>query len=188
MLTSNDIANEAVMLMGGNQAAVSGMAPTFDNSTSGKALQLLYVPAVTAIARQHEWDFARKAVTLALSGNAAPFPWSYEYVYPAGCIQLWQIAPSALADPNDPLPISSAVGNAIVGGAQTKVVWTNEQNALAVINVVPLEHLWDSLFHQAVVRLLASAMAMATGGKPDLAQSMLESGGAFETLAESRES
>ena len=186
--TSNDIANEAIQLMGGNQPFVTGLAPNFDSSVTGKALQKLYAPTVATVARQHEWDFARQTVALALSGNVAPFPWAYEYVYPANCVQLWQLAPAALTDANNTLPINSAVGNAIVGAAQAKVIWSNLQNANAVINSNPLEATWDALFREAVVRLLASALAMAIGGKPDVAQSMLESGGAFETLAEGRES
>ena len=188
MTTSNDIANEAIQLMGGNQSAVTGLAPTFDNSTTGKALQRLYAPTVAAVARQHEWDFARKTAALALSGNAAPFPWAYEYNYPAECVQLWQIAPASLLDVNNPIPINFTVGNAVVGGSQSKVIWTNLQGALGVYNANPQETTWDALFRQSVVRLLSSVLALSTAGKPDLAQSMLESGGAFETLAESRDS
>ena len=186
--TSNDIANEAVQLMGGNQPFVTGLAPNFDSSVTGKALQKLYAPTVAAVARQSEWGFARQMVALALTGNVAPFPWTYEYAYPANCVQVWQLTPSALSDTNNPLPINSVVGNAVVAGVQSKVIWTNLASAYAAINANPLESTWDSLFRQAVVRLLASALAMAIGGKPDLAQTMLESGGAFESLAESRES
>lgn len=188
MTTSNDIANEAIQLMGGNQSAVTGLAPNFDNSTTGKALQKLYAPTVAAVARQSEWGFARQIVTLVLTGNAAPFPWAYEYAYPTNCVQVWQLSPAALSDTNNPLPVNSAVGNATVSGAQAKVIWTNLASAYAVINANPLESTWDALFRQAVIRLLASALSLAIGGKPDLAQSMLESGGAFETLAESRDS
>lgn len=176
------------MMIGGNQPPVTGVAPNFDNSAAGKAAQLVYAPTVASIARQHSWDFSRQSMYLVGTGNTAPFPWAYEYIYPANCAQLWQIAPQALVDPNNPLPINWTVGNAIVNGVQAKVVWSNLQNAMAIINANPLESTWDSLFREAVVRLLASAMAMAMAGKPDVAQSMLESGGAFETLAEGRDS
>jgi hypothetical protein len=66
------------------------------------------------------------------------------------------------------------------------VIWSNQQNAVAIYHNNPSESTWDPLFQQAVVRLLASAMAMALKGKPDIAAAMLDSGSAFESLGESR--
>ena len=108
-------------------------------------------------------------------------------MYPAG-VQLWQIMPNAAGqvDPNNPLPVNWAVANNIVGGAQTKVVQTNLANAMAVFNNNPAESTWDPLFREAVVRLLASEMAMAVAGKPDTSENLLQSGSAFETVGESR--
>lgn len=187
MTTSQDIANQAIILIGNNQPLVTGNAPNFDNSAAGQALQELYAPCVATVARQFGWDFARKTVALSLTGNAAPFPWTYEYSYP-GTIELWQVLPPTLADPNNPGPINWDVGNAIVSGVQTRVVWSNLQNALGTYNNNPTENAWDSLFREAVVRLLASELAMAIGGKPETAQNYLQSGGAFETIGEGRPS
>lgn len=186
MTDSNTVANQALQLMGGNQPAVGGFAPTFDQSTNGIALQRLYVPCVATVARQFAWDFARSTVALALSGNVAPFPWSVEYLYPAGVVEIWQIAPATLADPNNPLPVSWDVANALVSGLQKKVIQTNFAGALAILNNMPSENTWDALFQEAVVRLLASELSTATGGRPDSAQAFLQSGAAFETLGESR--
>jgi hypothetical protein len=191
MTTSTDIINEAVMMMGGNQPLVTGVYPTFDNSTTGKAAQQLYALTVRAVGRQFGWDFARNQVTLVLSGNLAPLGFTFEYVYPvlAGltAVEVYQLAPTfPLTDPNNPIPVNWTIGNAVVGGVQSKVIWSNQAGAVAVINNNPSENLWDALFQQAVVRLLASAMAMAVAGKPDVAQGMLESGSAFETLGETR--
>ncbi len=186
-VTSNTIANQAVQLMGGNQPAVSGMAPTFDSSTNGKALQNLYAPTVAAVARQYEWGFARTVNALVVTGNAAPFPWAYEYSYPAQCVQIWQLAPAALADPNDPLPINWIDGSNLVGGTQSRVIWTNQANAQAIFNANPAESTWDALFRQAVVELLARVLSLATAGKPDLAQSLLESSSGFTQIAEGRD-
>jgi hypothetical protein len=184
--TSTSVANEAVALMGGNQPPITGGAPTFDQSTAGKAAALLYVPTVNAVSRQFGWDFARTSVLLTLSGNVAPLPWAFEYNYPAG-VQVWQLMPNVLADANNPLPVDFAVGNAVVAGNQARVIWTNQATARAFYNGNPSEATWDDLFHQAVVRLLSSSMALAIAGKPDLAMALLESGSAFETVAESRE-
>lgn len=188
MTTSTDIVNQAIQLIGANQPLVTGVYPTFDQSTAGKAAAQLYGPAVATVGRQWEWDLARNTIALIASGNAAPFPWSYEYLYPTNGIEVWQLTPPAIVDPNNPLPTTWVVANAVVGGTQTKVIQTNMVAALAIYNNNPNESTWDPLFREAVVRLLASEFAMALAGKPDSAQALLESGSAFETIAEGRDS
>ena len=187
MTTSTDIVNEALQLIGDNQPPVTGVAPGFDTSTAGKAAALLYGSVVAAVGRQFEWDFARKTVALALTANTAPYPWTYEYSYPSNGIEVWQLLPGSETDPNNPLPYNFAVGNAIVSGAQARVIWTNLASAYCTYNNNPNENTWDALFHQAVVRLLASGLSMALAGKPDLANLMIQSGAAFETIGEQRD-
>lgn len=187
-VTSTDIANQALQMMGGNQPSVTGVSPTFDNSPAGKALQKIYAPCVQTVGRQFGWDFARAAVTLTLSGNAAPLGWLFEYLYPTGGVQVWQITPAALTDANNPLPINWAVGNAVVGPNQKKVIWTDQANARAYYNNNPTEDTWDPGFREAVVRLLASELSLALAGKPDAMQVLLSSGGEFEKMAEGRDS
>ena len=184
---SNAIANQAIIAMGGNQPPVVGNAPNFDNSTAGKALAKIYTPCVATVMREWEWDFARNTIALVATGNAPPFPWTQEYSYPTNGIQVWQLAPAALADPNNPLPINWEIANAVVGGIQQRVVHTNLANAIVIYNNNPSEATWDTLFREAVVRLLASELAIAIAGKPETSQLMLESGSAFESLAEQRQ-
>jgi hypothetical protein len=186
-VSSNDIANESLQLIGNNMPPVVGQAPNFDNSSAGVALQKLYTPCVQTVARQWGWDFARNTVALTLTGNSPADPsWLYEYAYPTSGVEVWQLIPATLPDPNNPLPVNWSVGNTQVAGAQTKVIWTNLQNAKANYNNAPTEGTWDPLFREAVVRLLASELAMATMGRPDTAQALLESGAAFESIGEGR--
>lgn len=187
-VNSNDVANQALMEMGGNQQAVTGNAPTFDNSTAGKALQRLYTPCVQTVGRQFGWDFARNLVALTLSGNVAPFPWSFEYLYPSNGVQVWQLMPASIADANNPLPVNWSVGNTIVTAVQTKVIWSDLTDARAAYNNSPSENTWDPLFREAVVRLLASELALAIAGKTDATQALLQGAGAFEKLGEGRDS
>ena len=186
MTTSNDIANQAILYIGDNQPPVTGQAPSFDTSPAGVALSKIYTPCVQTVARQFGWDFARNTVSLVATGNTPPFPFTYEYGYPSNGVEVWQLVPPSLADPNDPLPVNWVVANNIVNSAQTRVIQTNLANASAVYNNVPNENSWDSLFRETVVRLLASELAIALDGKPDTAQSYLESGSAFESLGETR--
>lgn len=184
--SSNSVANSAIELIGGNIPPVAGNAPTFDNSTAGLALQELYEPAVWTVGRQFGWDFARNTFTLASTGNTPLFGWTYEYAYPSMAVEVWQLLPAAQSDPNNPQPQLYSVYNTLVGGVQTKVIGTNIQNALAVINNNPTEATWDALFREAVVRLLASELSMALFGKPDASEAYLNSGAAFEQLGETR--
>ena len=102
--TSNDIANQAIMMIGDNVSPVTGQAPSFDSSAAGQALARLYTPCYQTVAKEFGWDFARNLFTLVLSGNAAPVGWSYEYVYPAAAIEIMQIVPPTIPDLNNPLP------------------------------------------------------------------------------------
>lgn len=185
-VTSTQIVNQALQIMGGNTPPVTGAAPTFDSSPAGQAAAALYAPSVATVMRQFEWDAARNTIALVASGNVAPFPWSREYVYPSNGIEVWQVTPIAAADPNDPVPVNWIVANAVVAGTQKRVIQTNLSPAQAVYNNNPSEATWDAGFREAVVRLLASELAMALAGKPDFAQSMIESGGTFESIAAQR--
>lgn len=190
-VTSNDVANQAIQLVGNNVPAVVGQAPAFATTgpggTSGPALNRLYAPTVAAVARSHEWDFARRTVALAASGNIAPVPWAFEWVYPTNGIQVWQVMPTVLADPNDPLPVNWDEGNVVVGAVTKRVLYTNFSPAQAVFNNNPNEDVWDATFRQAVVELLARALAMALAGKPDLAETLLQSYGTFQTIGENQQ-
>ena len=182
---SNQLANEAILLMGGDQNSVTGQSPTFDDSTAGNALKQLYVPAFRAVLRQFGWDFSRAAFTLVLSPNVPPFPYTYEYLYPPLAVQLNSLL-SAADDVNNPIPYNYNVANAVVNGVQQRVIWAYLVNALCRFTNAPNENTIDDLFHASFVRLLSSALAMAIGGKPDVAQAMLQSGSAFEQVGESR--
>ena len=185
--TATDVVNEALQLIGGNkQPLVTGTAPSFDASPAGVAAANLYLPTVYTVGRRFGWDFARSNVSLTASGNAPPLGWAYEYIYPSNGIQVWQVTPSTLADPNNPLPVNWQISNAVVAGTQVRVIHTNVSPAFAVFNNAPAPSAWDSLFREAVVRELASAFAMALNGRPDTAQGQLEAAGAFAELGNER--
>lgn len=186
MVTSTDIVNQAIQYYGGDQEPVTGVAPNFDDSDTGVVASKVYSACVETVGRQFGWDFARHTVALTPTGNTPPFPWSQEYSYPSNSVQVWQILPSSLADPNDPLPLNFIVANNIVNGNQTRVIHTNVTGASAVYNNNPNENTWDASFREAVVRLLASELAMGVAGRPDTSQNLLESGSSFETIAEGR--
>lgn len=184
--SSTQVVNEALQLIGYDGPQVTGVSPTFDTSTAGKTAALYYVSGVTAVARMHGWDFARTVQTMSLSGNAAPFPWSYEYLYPANCAQFLEISPPTIADPNNPVPYDKARGVSIVSGIQVSVIWANFSPAVGIFTGLPLESTWDGLFEADVIRYLASQFAMANLGKPETAQNYFESVGVMTQTGASR--
>jgi hypothetical protein len=172
--TSQDIANEALVDVGWNKVAVTGFAPTFDNSTVGLILQRIYEPCAAAVLRQYPWECGKQiGLALTLSGNVAPLPFSYEYLYPPPCVQFLQLMPSAIADPNDPLPQFWNVGNSQVASVMTKVIWTNVQNARGAYTIYPTEAIWDAGLREAVVKRLGRDLAFALS-KPETAAVLSE--------------
>ena len=95
---------------------------------------------------------------MALSGKAAPFPWSFEFVYPANCAQFLEISPPTIADPNNPVPYDKARGTSIVSGVQISVIWANINPAVGIFTGLPVESAWDGLFEADVIRYLTSAV------------------------------
>lgn len=172
---SNTVANQALDLVGNNSPKVSGFAPTWDNSPAGKILQDIYAQTVGATQRQFGWDASRHLVALVPSGNTGPYlagQYDNEYIYPRNGIEVWEVQPSTLDNKNDPLPYNYTVGNTRVLGAQTKVIWTDVANAVAIYNNDPVESVWDFGFTEAVVRALASKLALALAGRPETAALM----------------
>ncbi len=175
--TSTSVVNEALAAIGYDGAPVTGAAPNFDSSIPGIIAAEVYSPCVEAVARAHQWSFARTTAALSATGNAAPFPWSYEYAFPAYCVDVWQLSPSSITDRFNPTPVTWARGISVVSGVQSSVIWTNLASARAVFNGNPHESAWDSIFHQSVVNYLAHRFAIANLGKPDLMAAYLEEWG-----------
>src|SRR5271165_2273917 len=120
--TSQDVVNEALAWIGYDGFPVSGPAPNFDSSTPGQIAQRTYPYAVAAVSRINSWSFPRTVATLVVTGNTAPFPWPYEYGFPANCIDVWQLMPTSLADHNNPVPVAWARGISIVSSVQSSVI------------------------------------------------------------------
>lgn len=154
-----------------------------DGSQAANAANVVYAPTVQLMLRELDPDFARftKALSAAVSASQVP-PWAYEYTYPADCVRLRGVRPPAsgtgsLSDPNNPVPVRANVAFDLIGSpaVATKVILTNQQNALAVYTTSQVtEAMWDSAFTDAVIRRLANPLAMALSGRPDFAQAILE--------------
>lgn len=186
--TPADIVNRALQQIAA-QATITGAPPTFDGTPTGIAAGLLYEPMVQMLLRSQDWEFARRAsVPLALDGNTAAAPWAFEYAYPADCMRLRSVAPASF-NANDPAPVRWEVGTNTIAGVQSTVILTNQAAAVATYtssNVT--ENDWDPMFAEAVVRALASELAMAVGGRPDISREKLGESGQIAQSDQGRDS
>ena len=171
-------------------AAQTKITNLSDGSPAALAASVVYAPTVQLLLRVMDPDFARFTAALAIATGTPPPPWAYQYTYPTNCLKLRQVRPpgsgtGSLADPNNPTPVRSNVGVALVSSALTRVVFTNQVNALGVYTTSDVtEAQWDSAFSDAVVRRLANPLAMALSGRPDFARELLDEAGRVAQIAE----
>jgi hypothetical protein len=165
-----------------------------DATDAAQAANVIYAPTVQLMLREIEPDFARFTAALAVAITPPSYPpWAFEYIYPADCVRLRQVRPPAgglgsLVDPNDPQPIRANVAFDVIAAVNTKVILTNQADALAVYTSLTVtEAQWDSVFTDAVVRRLANPLAMALSGRPDFAKTILEQSAMMAVTAEAIE-
>lgn len=188
--SSIDICNEALAQIAeipSAQPITSLSPPAGDSLAAANACSILYQPIYLAILRQYEWDFARLTISLTPVAVDAPSdPWPYAYYYPADCIQLRQVLPASLSDANDPYPVRHAISS---GEGLGKLILTTISPANAVYTSdIADPTLWDWAFAEAMVRALASALALTLAGRPDFSREKMSEAAQFESIAESRRS
>jgi hypothetical protein len=178
--SSTQICNTALEQIA-SQSRVTSLDPTVDSSTVAAAAAVVYEPTVWLLLRELDPDFARFTATLALSAAATPVPpWTFEYLYPVDAVRIRQVRPpatgiGALADPNNPQVVRAQVAFDNITTVGTKVILTNQINALAVYTSASVsEALFDAVFADAVARRLANPLAMALSGRPDFAEKILQ--------------
>jgi hypothetical protein len=185
MTTDIDIANRALEMIASQQLITTFADPT---NPASVAASVLYAPVVQMLLRQMDPDFARRTnVPLVLQPTPNQVPtlaWAIEYVYPADCLRLRQVAP-ATWNIFDPQPVRANVGTDVVVGVPIKIILTNAVGATATYTTsLVTENQWDSLFAEAVVRQLANPFAMALSGRPDFAKELLDQAASYEQMAE----
>lgn len=148
-----------------------------DQTPQAEAANVIYQPIVQLLLRELDPDFARRTATLALSAAVTPIPpWAFEYLFPTDGVRLRQVRPPVgTYDINNPQPVRANVAFDVIGITPTKVILTNQVNALAVYTSSSAsEAVWDTVFAEAVARRLANPLAMALSGRPDFAREILE--------------
>lgn len=185
--TPASITNQALQQIAG-QTGVTGTPPLFDGTTAGLAAGILYTPTVNLLLRELDPEFARTVATLAVIAPTIPAPWTNAYRYPTDCQRIRQVWP-ATYNTLDPQPILWSEQDALLTGVHTRTIFTNfaaAQITYTTSNVTEDE--WDPIYQEAVVRLLASELVIAIGGRPDLSKEKLGESGEIARSGMDRDS
>jgi hypothetical protein len=155
----------------------------WEGSMASKAALSIYAQTRDAVLREGDWQFAEQIVAATLTGNAAPFPWSYEYVYPANCIKIRNLfSPGYALDTNNPTPTLWTVADS---AAAAKVIWSKAVGATLVYTAqVTNPANWEPGFVEALVAALARRLA-AVLVSPQVAQAEADDESAMFKNAES---
>lgn len=186
MATQIQIVNAALVLIN-SQSQITALN---DGSTEANAANAVYATVVQLLLRQMDPDFARKGGILVLNPNqtqTSATPFAFVYTYPADCLRVRQVAPAIGAyDVNDPQPVRAAIAfDPLTMGGPAKVILSNQPSALAIYTTsLVTEAQFDPGFTEAVIRRLASPLAMAIAGRPDFARELLEESERYAGMAE----
>jgi hypothetical protein len=129
----------------------------YEGSAAAKAALDVYAQTRDAVLRESNFGFSEKIDAAVLSGNVAPSPWSFEYVYPSDCLKLRDLFDADyLADKNNPIPLRWVIGGPDTG----KVIWANVVGVtLVYTRQVTDPTKWEPLFVEAFAAALGRRMA-----------------------------
>lgn len=130
-----------------------------DDDPIAEACNLAFEPAIHALLRQHDWQFARRTAALAavdMDDEGIPVYWDYKYAYPANCLRLHKVVPEKS---HPTLESADFAIESDVSGTM-RVIVTNLENAYAIYTakVDPLAY-GDPLFEEALVWAVARELA-----------------------------
>lgn len=109
----------------------------------------------------HDWTFARRRQTLALSADAAPDGWMFRYQYPADCLRFRLIYnPAGLEGPAIPFEVGTSLDGLELN------IFTNLDDAIGLYTFDNTsETTFNEVFIDLLATYLASQMALAITGK-----------------------
>jgi hypothetical protein len=204
MTSSVDITNRALQAIG-TRSTIASMT---EGSNESNNASLCYASTRQELIRSAPWNFATATATLALLKSAPgttetpawpasgvwstaypPPGWSYEYAYPADCLQARKLVGNYMpgqggATPLFPLAVSSALPFWDLPGQRfqvtsdldannnpmTVVLANVDQAILCYLRDITIEDIWDPLFCNAMVQALAGKLALALTGDKGLAE------------------
>jgi hypothetical protein len=147
----------------GARASISSLAEV---STEAAACASMLDEARDATLRAHDWNFARRIVTLASLG-AGPSNWAYAYAYPSDAVRVLGVVPEggAWVLPLGAPPSFGTGGSTSLGGGERREIYSNLSPAIcAYTRQVTDPTQWDSQFVTALTWQLGMEIAMPITG------------------------
>lgn len=177
MPTQLDIAREALAQVG-TRSKITSLT---DGSAEAQYVNLLYNPIRDFLLVEGDYDFSMLA-TLSVPSGSAPIPWIYSYAYPTGALRIRQLIPSTFSI-LDPKPVEWNIYNQ--GGTRLVVA---RVPIIQIQYTAPVgEAVWDPMFEQSFVRMLASALAFALENRIEASKQKLEEALSFAGIANLRD-
>src|SRR6516165_9979578 len=174
MTTNIDLTNRALAQIGTRSQILS----MTDGSQEALYANLLYGELRDFLLREGDYEFASTPVVATAIDRPLP-PWLYGYLYPADCVRVKQLIPLGY-NLLDPIPVEFNIANS----ANARAILTKIQAAFLVYtaNSVIEDH-WDSMFTEAFVRMLASALAFALENRIEASREKLQQAIDFAGMA-----
>lgn len=206
MVTSVEVCNRALAKIG-TRTTLQSLTET---SAEGVQCNLIYASTVDEILSMAFWNFGRETAALALNKAAPgtpentaattsstwlniwpPPPWTYEYYYPADCLQaryvtgqpqqgtsvpIFSSSPFPFVNYNQTGPVKFIVASGTSSASasmRVNVIDTFAQNALLTYTVRITDlNLWSAQAIEALVYALAAKLAITLTGSRELSNDL----------------
>ncbi len=166
MASAIEICNLALNHIGANSIQ------SFDSPTKeARTCKLLYATLRDETLSDHDWNFARKRISLALSTEEFS-EWSYAYQWPTDCLVIRKIVNTSSSDSVDRTPYEVGANS----GGNRKLILCDAENAELVYTArIEDANMYDTLFIKALSYRLAMDLAQPLRGKPEIRNLMYQS-------------
>lgn len=153
---------------------VQTVFPFPEDSEEARQCFIFYETARDAVLEAHQWSFAAREATLALTANTPPTRWTYEYAFPADCIKPRAIAPTGHTA--EPIPFETAIDSDL----GQRLIWTDEAAASLIYTArVEDPNVYTPGFVTAFARRLGAELAIPLKGDAKIQDAQLN---AFNAL------
>lgn len=164
MANEIEVCNVALSRVGANS-----IQSLNDATREARVCKTHYEIARDATLRDHDWQFARREVVLALLVETSE-EYDYVYQYPSDCVAARRIVNAASNDPVDRIPFGVGA-NAAKNG---KVILTDQEDAVLVYTAkITNATVWDSQFVDAMAWRLASELAVPLNADSPMAVNLM---------------
>lgn len=181
MATQLEIAREALAQIG-TRSKIQSLT---DGSAEAQYVNLLYAPIRDFLLREGDYDFSLAGSALETEATIGTV-WAFTYGYPIGALRIRQLVPDDL-DAIDPRPMEWNVARSEAAPSGL-IVMTHKAVSWAHYTVPASEDVWDAMFHQSFVRMLASALAFALENRIEASKQKMEEAMSFAGIANLRDS